>query len=55
MLAPTQVLPIDIVQPEQVEETVNVVGTTANMLSRTALVATSFPQTLISRCRPIAI
>ena len=49
VLAPTQVLPIDITfSPEQVEETVNVVGTTANMLSRTAQVATSFPQTLIS-------
>lgn len=48
-LAPTQVLPIDVTfNPAGVEETVNVVGATANILVRTAQVTTSFPQPVIA-------
>lgn len=48
-LAPTQVLPLDVVfNPAKVEERIDVVGASPNVLGRTAQVATSFPQTLIS-------
>ncbi len=48
-LAPTQVLPLDVViSPEKIEERIDVVGTATNVLARTAQVATSFSQTLIS-------
>jgi hypothetical protein len=48
-LAPTQVLPLDVVfNPAKVEESIDVVGASANVLGRTAQVATSFQQTLIS-------
>jgi hypothetical protein len=49
VLAPTQVLPLDVTFTETaIEESVQVVGTSANVLTRTAQLAVSFPQALIS-------
>jgi hypothetical protein len=48
-LAPTQVLPLDVVMgPAAVSETVEVVGRTVDVLTRTAQVATNFSQTTIA-------
>jgi carboxypeptidase family protein/TonB-dependent receptor-like protein len=48
-LAPTEVLPMDVsFNLAAIEETIQVVGTSASILSRTAQVTTSFPQPLIA-------
>ena len=48
-LAPTQLLPVDAqMGPAPVTESVNVVGTTADVLTQTAQVATNFKQELIA-------
>jgi outer membrane receptor for ferrienterochelin and colicin len=48
-LAPTQTLPIDVTMgPASISETVNVVGSTADVLTQTAQVATNFKQDFIT-------
>ena len=48
-LAPTQTMPVDATMgPAAITETVNVVGVTADVLTRTAQVATNFKQDLIA-------